>query len=68
MVPGLVALLPSPWNNDITQYLPSSAGVAMSAHVRFPNLLPPAGGLAVLASYTLTVLAVAMLMIERRDA
>ena len=68
VVPGLVALLPSPWNNDITRYLPSSAGVAMSAHVRFPNLLSPAGGLAVLAGYTLATLAVAMLMIERRDA
>ena len=67
MVPGLVALLPSPWNNDITQYLPSSAGVAMSAHVRFPNPLPPAGARR-LAGYTLAILAVAMLMIERRDA
>jgi ABC-type transporter Mla maintaining outer membrane lipid asymmetry ATPase subunit MlaF len=51
-----------------TMYLPSSAGVAMSARVRFPNLLSPAGGLAVLAGYTLATLALAMLMIERRDA
>jgi len=68
VVPGLVALLPSPWNNDITKYLPSSAGAAMSAHDRFPDLLPPAGGLAVLTGYALVTLAVAMLMIERRDA
>ena len=41
VVPGLVTLLPSPWNDTITKYLPSSAGVAMSALVRFPNLLSP---------------------------
>ncbi len=68
VVPGLMALLPSPWNNDLTKYLPSSAGVAMSAHARFPNLLPPAGGLAVLAGYALITLLVAALMLSRRDA
>jgi len=54
--------------NDVTKYLPSSAGAAMSAHDRFPDLLPPAGGFGVLAGYALATLAVAMLMISRRDA
>lgn len=52
VVPGLVTPLPAPWNNDITRYLPNSAGAAMSAVVRFPNLLSPAGGLIVLCAYT----------------
>jgi hypothetical protein len=68
VVPGLVTLLPSPWNDDITRYLPSSAGVAMSAHVTFPNLLSPAGGFVVLSLYTAGVLAIATLTLNRRDA
>ncbi|MEY9964151.1 ABC-2 type transport system permease protein [Streptacidiphilus sp. MAP12-16] len=68
VVPGLVTLLPSPWNNDITQYLPSSAGVAMSAVVRFPNLLTPAAGLLVLCGYTAAMLLVAAVALVRRDA
>jgi ABC-2 type transport system permease protein len=59
VVPGLVALLPSPWNNDVTKFLPSSAGVAMSALVRFPNLLSPLGGFLVLCGYAAATLIVA---------
>ena len=51
IIPGLVQLLPAPWNNDITLYLPDSAGAAMSAVVRFPNLLSPLGGF-LAVSYT----------------
>lgn len=41
VLPGLVLLLPSPWDDDVTKFLPGSAGVAISAIVRFPNLLSP---------------------------
>jgi hypothetical protein len=42
VIPGLVTLLPAPWNNDITRYLPDSAGAAMSASARSPtSCLPP---------------------------
>ena len=68
VVPGLVTLLPSPWNDDVTKYLPSSAGVAMSAHVQFPNLLSPGGGFVVLAGYTAGTLLVAAWALQRRDA
>jgi len=68
VVPGLVALLPSPWNDDVTRYLPSSAGVAMSAVVHFPNLLSPAGGLLVLSGYATATLALAAVLLVRRDA
>jgi ABC-2 type transport system permease protein len=68
IIPGLVTLLPSPWNDTITKYLPSSAGVAMSAVVRFPNLLSPLGGLVVLLAYTAVTLAVAGFVLVRRDA
>lgn len=68
VVPGLVTLLPSPWNDDVTKYLPSSAGVAMSAHVQFPNLLSPVAGFVVLAGYTSVTLLVAAWTLQRRDA
>ena len=68
VVPGLVTLLPSPWNDDITRYLPNSAGAAMSAVVRFPNLLSPAAGLIVLCAYAAATLTLAAVALTRRDA
>lgn len=68
VVPGLVALLPSPWDDTITKYLPSSAGVAMSALVRFPNLLSPFWGLVVMCAYAAATLLIAALILRRRDA
>jgi ABC-2 type transport system permease protein len=68
IVPGLVNLLPAPWNNDITLYLPNSAGAAMSAVVRFPNLLGPTEGFVLLLGYTAATLAVAAFAVVRRDA
>jgi ABC-type transport system involved in multi-copper enzyme maturation permease subunit len=68
VVPGLVTLLPSPWNDNVTKFLPSSAGVAMSAVVRFPNLLTPAAGLLVLLAYTAATLGAAAILLTRRDA
>ncbi len=51
VIPGLVLLFPLPWNDHVTQYLPSSAGVATSAVMQFPNLLTPSGGALVLCGY-----------------
>jgi ABC-2 type transport system permease protein len=65
IIPGLVQLLPAPWNNDITLYLPSSAGAAMSAVVRFPNLLAPAAGFLVLLAYSTATIGVAMTLLVR---
>lgn len=68
VIPGLVALLPTPWNNDVTKYLPSSAGTAMAAVVRFPNLLAPGPGFLVLGGYTAATLVFAGFVLVRRDA
>jgi hypothetical protein len=40
----------------------------MSAVVRFPNLLTPAGGFVVLSAYTIATLLIAGLILRRRDA
>ena len=58
-------LLPSPWNDDVTKFLPSSAGVAVSAHLNFPNLLTPLMGLVVLLAYALLTLLVTTVILDR---
>lgn len=68
VVPGLVMLLPSPRKDDITKYLPSVAGTAMSAVHRFPDLLTPAAGLLVMSANTAAVLLPAGVVLTRRDA
>ena len=68
ILPGLVYLLPSPWNDNVTKFLPSSAGSAMSAVVRFPSLLTPAAGSLVLIGYTAVTLTLATVILVRRDA
>ena len=45
VIPGLVSLLPSPWNDNVTKYLPGAAGTAMAAVTHFPNLLSPGAGI-----------------------
>jgi ABC-2 type transport system permease protein len=68
IIPGLVQLLPAPWKNDITMYLPSSAGSAMSAVVRFPDLLAPTAGILVLLAYAAATISLGMVLLVRRDA
>jgi ABC-2 type transport system permease protein len=68
ILPGLATLLPSPWNDNIVKYLPSSAAQAMSAVIRFPELLGPGAGLAVMCGYTAATLGIAAFVLERRDA
>lgn len=68
VVPGLVMLLPNPWNDNVTKYLPSSAGAAMGAVVHVPNLLGPFAGFLVLCVYTAAVLVIAATVLSRRDA
>ena len=68
IIRGPVQLLPAPWNDDITRYLPNSAGAAMSAVVRFPNLLAPTGGSLVPTARAVVTPAAASYVLVRRDA
>ncbi|MGB9376846.1 MAG: ABC transporter permease [Mycobacteriales bacterium] len=68
VVPGLVTLLPSPWNDNIEKYLPGSAGTAMASLESFPNLLAPGPGLLVLVAYTAAIVVGAGFVLQRRDA
>jgi ABC-type transport system involved in multi-copper enzyme maturation permease subunit len=67
VLPGLVMLLPSPWNDEVTKYLPGAAGEAMAAVTTFPNILGPLAGLLVMCAYTVAALTIGALALTRRD-
>ncbi|MEU1455915.1 ABC transporter permease [Streptomyces avermitilis] len=68
LVPGLISLLPSSWQDDISPYLPSNAGESMFALTHSGTALSPAAGLAVFLGWTALVLAGAAYRLVRSDA
>ncbi len=68
VIPPLMNILPLSWNNAISQYLPSEAGRQLfSLHQGAHSLSPTTGGLLMLGYCALAV-AVAALLLVRRDA
>jgi ABC-2 type transport system permease protein len=67
VIPPLMNILPSSWNNAITQYLPSEAGRQLFSldHARH-TLTPLAGGL-LFAAYAAAALAAAAVLLTQRD-
>jgi ABC-2 type transport system permease protein len=72
ILPGLVAALPSTWQDAITKYLPSYAGQAIIGHTRFASksiqLLSPWAGVAVFCGYAAATLIASMVAVSLRDA
>lgn len=68
VIPPLLVLLPSSWNDTISPYLPDSAGRAMFALTRDTNSLGPFWGFALFAGYCALALAIAAILLVRRDA
>lgn len=67
IIPGLVQLIPAPWNNDINLVPPQlGPGAAISAVVRFPNLLAPAEGFLVLLACAAAMIGAAKVLLVRR--
>ena len=67
VIPPLLAILPASWNDAISKYLPSEAGRQLfSLHQGAHSLSPTAGGLLMLGYCALTV-AVAAILLVRRD-
>jgi ABC-2 type transport system permease protein len=67
VIPPLMNILPTSWNNAISQYLPSEAGRQMFAlHHAAHTLTPTAGGLLFLA-YCAAAVAIAAILLVRRD-
>ena len=68
LVPGLISLLPSGWQDDISPYLPSNAGQSMFALHQDATALSPATGLLVFLGWTVLGLAGAAWRLARSDA
>ncbi|MFE9449906.1 ABC transporter permease [Streptomyces sp. NPDC006739] len=68
LVPGLVSLLPSSWQDDISKYLPSNAGESMFALTHDSTALSPTAGLLVFLGWTVLALAGAAYRLVRTDA
>ncbi|MFF7239896.1 ABC transporter permease subunit [Streptomyces collinus] len=68
LVPGLMSLLPSSWQDHISPYLPSSSGRAMFALTQDATTLSPGTGLLVFLAWTSLALAGAAYRLLRNDA
>ncbi|MFD5778801.1 ABC transporter permease [Streptomyces sp. NPDC126933] len=68
LVPGLISLLPTTWQDNISPYLPSNAGGSMFALHHDATTLSPAAGLVVLLGWVVLALAGAAYRLVRTDA
>ncbi|OIJ64276.1 ABC transporter permease [Streptomyces mangrovisoli] len=67
LIPGLISLLPSSWQDNISPYLPSNAGEAMFALTHDSTTLSPGAGLLVFVGWTVLALAAAAYRLVRSD-
>jgi ABC-type transport system involved in multi-copper enzyme maturation permease subunit len=67
VLPGVAAILPHSWGDAINPYLPSSAGAQIMAWHPDPSGLAPWTGFGLFLAYTLATLAVAAVLLVRRD-
>lgn len=68
VLPGIGLLLPTDWQTHTVPYLPSNAGESIYRAAPDPTALSPTTGLLVLVIWVVAALAVAALLLERRDA
>jgi ABC-2 type transport system permease protein len=67
VIPPLMNILPSGWNNAISPYLPDAAGRSIFSLHPGSHSLAPWPGFALFAAYTVLVTAVAAVLLVRRD-
>jgi len=68
VIPPLLDVLPTSWNNAISPYMPDSAGRSIFSLTHGAHSLAPGPGLALFVGYTAFVVAVAAVLFVRRDA
>ncbi len=68
LVPGLLSLLPTTWQDNIGPYLPSNAGEALYALQHAPGTLSAGTGALVLLGWTVLALAGGAYRLVRKDA
>ncbi len=67
VVPISAGFLPSDWQRTLAPYLPSNAGAALYKLHAHPGMLAPWTGFALFAGYALAVIALAAVLLRRRD-
>ena len=67
VLPPLMNILPLSWNNAISQYLPSEAGRQLFSLQHAAHTLTPLAGGLLLAAYCAAALAIAAVLLVRRD-
>jgi hypothetical protein len=67
VIPPILTLLPSSWNDAVSPYLPSNAGQAIMQFGAPDHTLGPWTGLALFAGYTAGTIAAAAVLLRRRD-
>jgi hypothetical protein len=67
VLPAIVDVLPSSWQDTIGPYLPANAGQAALSVVPDPAALAPWTGMAVFAAYAVIATVVAAVLLRRRD-
>jgi ABC-type transport system involved in multi-copper enzyme maturation permease subunit len=67
VLPPLMLALPQSWQDAISPYLPSDAGEQMLAATRDPQMLTPLAGGLVFVGYCAILIAIAAVLLRRRD-
>jgi len=67
VIPPLMNILPSSWNDAISKYLPSEAGRQLFSLTHDSNSLSPAAGGLLFVGYCALTLAIAAVLLVRRD-
>jgi len=67
VLPPLMNILPTSWNNAITQYLPSEAGRQLFALHHAGHTLRPLTGLLIFGAYCAAAIVIAAVLLVRRD-
>jgi hypothetical protein len=67
VLPPLLNVLPTSWNDAISPYLPGNAGRAILSITRDPHSLAPWTGFSLFCAYACVSLAVAAVLLVRRD-
>ncbi len=67
VIPPLLFILPLSWNNAISKYLPSNAGADVFSLTHGSHDLAPWPGFALFCGYTALTIAIAAILLVRRD-
>ena len=67
VIPPLLNVLPTSWNNAINPYLPSEAARSIFSLTHGAHSLAPGPGAALFVGYTLLAIAIAAVLLVRRD-